>query len=336
MHMRRLRVGIIGLGVGEQHIQAYLNTGECEVVLCDLSTDRLARAQRRYPGARICRDANELFADRDVDVVSIASYDDAHADQVIKALDAGKHVFVEKPLCQTREELQDIKRAWLRHEGKLKLDSNLVLRAAPAYVWLKEKLADGFLGQPFAFDGDYLYGRLHKITQGWRKDVENYSVMEGGGVHLLDLFVWVTGQRPSVVTAVGNRICTRGTAFRYDDYVAVTLQCPSGLVARVSANFGCVHRHQHVIRLFGTEGTFLHDDAGPRFYRTREPGVGATPLLLPTLPASKGDLIGSFVEAILKDQDLSAQTQSHFDVLSVCLACDEALRTRSAQEVCFI
>jgi predicted dehydrogenase len=328
-------VGIIGLGVGLQHVEGYLNTGECEVILCDLSTDRLDEARRRYPDARISRDTNDLLSDREIDVVSIASYDDAHADQVVKALDAGKHVFVEKPLCQNLQQLQAIKGAWLRHEGKVKLDSNLVLRAAPMYAWLKQKVAEGFLGEPFAFDGDYLYGRLHKITEGWRKDVENYSVLEGGGIHLLDLFLWLTGQRPSMVTAVGNRICTRGTAFRYADYVAVTMQCPSGLVARISANFGCVHRHQHVVRMFGTEATFLHDDAGPRLYRTRDPAA-STPLALPTLPASKADRIGPFVEAILDDRDLSSETQSHFDVISVCLACEDALRTRSAQEVCLI
>ena len=334
--MGRLRVGIIGLGVGEQHIEGYLNTGACDVVLCDCSAEKLDLARRKYPGMPVSRDAKELLADPDIQVVSIASYDDAHAGQAIEALAAGKHVFVEKPLCQTRDQLQAVKQAWARHGGKVKLDSNLVLRAAPAYVWLKEKVAEGFFGWPFAFDGDYLYGRLHKITHGWRKDVANYSVMEGGGIHLLDLLLWISGERPARLTAVGNRICSRGTAFRYDDFVAVTMQCPSGLVARITANFGCVHRHQHVVRLFGTEATFLHDDAGPRFYQTRDPAVGPTPLLLPALPSSKGALIGPFVEAILTDRDMSAQTQLHFDVLSLCLACEEALRTGLPQEVCYV
>lgn len=334
--MSRLRVGIIGLGVGEQHVEGYLNTGACDVILCDRSAEKRAFARRKYPGVPVRDNARELLTDPDVQVVSIASYDDAHADQVIEALRAGKHVFVEKPLCQTLDQLRAVKQGWARHNGRLKLDSNLVLRAAPAYMWLKEKFNEGFFGRPYAFDGDYLYGRVHKITHGWRKDVENYSVMEGGGVHLLDLFLWITGERPSRVAAVGNRICTRGTAFRYDDFVAVTMECPSGLVARFTANFGCVHRHQHVLRLFGTEATFLHDDLGPRFCQTRDPNVGATPLLLPTLPSSKGALIGPFVEAILADRDLTAQTQVHFDVLSLCLACEEALKTGLPQEVDFV
>ena len=64
--------------------------------------------------------------------------------------------------------------------------------------------------------------------------------------------------------------------------------------------------------------------------------MAATPVLLPALPASKSDLIAPFVEAILKDHDWSEQTHSHFDALSVCLACDAALETRLPQEVCYI
>jgi predicted dehydrogenase len=335
--MRRLRAGVIGLGVGEQHIAAFQDHPRCEVVaLCDRAADKRERAAAQHPGVRVTADADELLDDPGIDVVAVASYDDAHAAQVVRGLEAGKHLFVEKPLCQTLGQLRGIKQAWARHQGKLKLASNLVLRAAPLYRWLKDRLAEGALGEPYAFDGEYLYGRLPKITEGWRKDVVNYSVMAGGGVHLIDLLVWLTGQRPATVTAAGNRICTRGSAFRYPDFVTATFVCTSGLVARVSANFGCVHRHQHVIRLFGTRGTFLYDDAGPRCHTSRDPAVPACPLTLPALPSSKGDLIGPFVDAILADQDLGAETQSHFDTLSLCLACDAALESGSPQEVVYV
>src|SRR5205807_9291260 len=122
-------------------------------------------------------------------------------------------------------------------------------------------------------DLDYLYGRLQKITEGWRKNIENYSVIEGGGVHLIDLMLWLTGERPSFVWAAGNRISTKDTAFRYGDYAAATLQSPSGLVARITANFGCVHPHQHTMRIFGTKETFVYDDAGPRLRSNRDPDI---------------------------------------------------------------
>jgi predicted dehydrogenase len=335
--MSRLRAAVIGLGIGEQHLLAYQRHPHCEVAaVCDLSEAKLAQARAKYPGIRTTRHEDEVLLDPAIDVVSIASFDDAHARQVVKALDAGKHVFVEKPLCLTGEELQTIRQAWRRHDGRKKLASNLVLRAAPLYRWLKQRIEAGDLGEVYAFDGDYLYGRIDKITQGWRKDVAGYSVMAGGGVHLIDLFVWLTGQRPASVQAAGNGICTKQTAFRYDDYSAALLQCPSGLVARLSANFGCVHRHQHVLRVFGTRATFLYDDAGPRWHWTRDPAAEAARITLAPLPASKGDLLAAFVDAIVQDQDLCNETQEHLDVVSIILACDRAARTRSHTEVKYV
>src|SRR6185503_7475057 len=100
--------------------------------------------------------------------------------------------------------------------------------------------------------------------------VPDYSVMAGGGVHLVDLMLWLTGQQPTTVSAVGNRIATANSRFAYDDFVTATYAFPSGLVGRITANFGCVHRHQHVVRVFGTKGTFIHDDAGARLHWTRD------------------------------------------------------------------
>lgn len=332
--MRPLRAAVIGLGIGEQHALTYRDHPGCELaVLCDLAAEKLTRARDRFPGVRLTRDANAVLDDPSVDVVSIASFDDAHAAQVVRALDAGKHVFVEKPLCQRADELAAIKRAWVRQRGRARLGSNVVLRAAPLYRWLRDRIWAGDLGEVYAFDGDYLYGRLEKITHGWRKDVDDYSVLAGGGIHLIDLFVWLLGQRPGAAFAAGNHLCARGSAFRYDDFTAATLTCRSGLVARFTANFGCVHRHQHVVRIFGTRATFLYDDAGPRWHWTRDPAAAASPVTLSPLPLSKGDLLRQFLDAVRDNADGADETQSHLDVVSVVLACDRAAREGSLTEV---
>jgi predicted dehydrogenase len=225
---------------------------------------------------------------------------------------------------------------WKQRRGTVKLSSNLILRAAPVYQWLKQKLQSGELGAPYAFDGEYLYGRLEKITHGWRNAVPDYSVMQGGGIHLVDLLLWMTGERPISAFAVGNQICTRQTAFRFPDYVAATLRFASGFIGRIAANFGCVHRHQHVVRVFGASGTFMYDDVGPRLHLTRDPAATAAPVALSPLPMSKGALIAPFVAAILADENLDTHTQELFDVISICAACDESLRTRSEVEVAYI
>ena len=333
----RLGVAVAGLGVGRQHAKAYLETGVCQLRwVYDIETDRARDLVGEVGEGRVARSFEQLLEDPDVGAVSIASYDDAHFGQVVSALDAGKHVFVEKPMCRTYEELAAIKAAWQRHEGRVKLSSNLVLRSAPVYKWLKEAISGGEIGHLYAFDGEYLYGRLAKITEGWRKDVDGYSVMLGGGIHLIDLMMWLTGERPKRAYASGNRVSTRETAFRYDDYVAVTLDFPSGLVARIAANFGAVHRHQHVVRVFGTESTFLYDDAGPRLHESREPSTPPTRIDLATLPESKGELIGPFVAGILADAEMNGQTSQIFDAISVCAASDAALKAGSPVEVRYV
>lgn len=333
---RALGVAVIGLGVGEQHAGAYLGSGACTLRwLYDLDAARTRDVREALGQGSAAQSVDAILADPSVEVVSIASYDGDHFAQALAALQAGKHVFVEKPLCRSVTELRALKQAWQAH-GHRHLASNLVLRAAPVYQWLKRMIEAGDLGEVYAFDGEYLYGRLHKITEGWRKDVQGYSVMQGGGVHLIDLMLWLTGQKPVSVTAVGNRICTADTAFAYHDYMAATFQFSSGLIGRVTANFGCLHRHQHVVRVFGTKATFLYDDCGPRLHTSRDPAEPATTLQLPALPASKGELIPGFIKAILNGDAPHAQAQHEFDVMSVCLSADEAAASAKLVEITYV
>ena len=109
--MTRLGVGIIGLGVGERHIDGYRQHIAAQVVaLCDIDAGVRARVGARYPDLEIIANANDVIDDDRIGIVSIASYDDAHYSQVVRALQRGKHVFVEKPLCLTIEEFRNIRR----------------------------------------------------------------------------------------------------------------------------------------------------------------------------------------------------------------------------------
>jgi predicted dehydrogenase len=336
MNRDPLQVAVIGLGVGEQHARAYVKRERCRLRwVLDLDGGRAERLVQELGHGAVAESLSDLVADPLLDVVSVASYDDDHYRQVTALLEVGKHVFVEKPLCGSLDELAHIKKIWLVSENA-HLGVNLVLRSAPLYIWLRDLIQSGELGELYAFDGDYLYGRLHKITEGWRKDVPNYSVMQGGGVHLVDLMIWLTGQRPSTVSGFGNRICSAGTAFQHEDYVAATYRFESGLIGRITANFGCVHPHQHVLRMFGTQGTFIYDDRGARLSTSRDPNDPGRSLTLSPLPSTKGDLIPEFVEAILDSKDTSGETQNEFDVMSACIAVDRALEQEASVKVEYV
>ena len=331
--MRSVNAGVIGLGIGEQHALGYARARGCQLVgLCDRSRQKLSQVSAQYDSIISTTRWQELIDDNRVNLVSIASCDDDHAEQAMAALGAGKSVFVEKPLCRTREELVGIKKL-LRSNQRLHLASNLVLRAAPVYRWLRASVARGDFGEIYAFDGDYLYGRIHKITSGWRRDTDRYSVMQGGGVHLIDLMLWVTGQQPRTAYTQGNQICTRDTDFRENDFMASTFSFESGLVGRITANFGCVHRHQHAIRIFGTRATFILDDCGPRMHRSRDPEGKAESIEQAILPASKWGLIPDFVKEISGGDRQEQTSQQELDLMTVCLAADESLAEKNSVEI---
>ncbi len=329
--------GVVGLGVGERHLNAVINNSNCSLkAVHDLDSSRATGVVAGIAGVRVVHGFQEMLDDPEIDAVVIASHDDDHYYQVVSALEAGKHVFVEKPICRSLDELATIKERLVEASGSHVLWSNLILRAAPMNQWLREEIRSGALGQVYAFDGDYLYGRLGKITAGWRSTVENYSVVAGGAIHLVDLLLWLTGERPVAVAASSNGICTEGTAFQYDDFVAATLEFDSGLVARVTANFGCVHAHQHVVRLFGTQGTFLYDDRGARLHMSRDPDVGAEGIGLAPLAMDKGDLVAEFVAEIVSGPVGGGNPQSFLDAVSVCVAIDAAQQSRRTEEVVYL
>lgn len=343
--MKKIGVAVIGLGVGEQHAYAYAKHSGCEIRwLYDVDNPKAQEVARRLGQGTVAERFEQCIEDRHVQIVSVASYDEAHFEQIMAGLNAGKHLFVEKPLCQTAEQLRSIHTEWKKHKGSLKLFSNLILRAAPVYQWLKDECRKGSFGKLYALDADYLYGRFYKLMDDWRGQDPHYSVMEGGGVHMIDLMLWLTEDRPVTVECFGNRICTehwqnqenQSIPFLGNDYATAVMLFDSGLIAKITANAGCVHPHQHVMRVFGTDATFLYDDMGARVHRGRDNAPSVELLKMPTLPSHKGDLIPSFVEAVQKDEDWSKQTQTIFDGISICLAADHSAKVHTPVEVQYL
>ena len=158
-------VAVVGLGIGEQHARAYAADPRASVRwLHDLDPARTVALAQSFPGARAAPDLDAILSDPDTGIVSVASFDQDHFSQAMAALAAGKHVFVEKPLCRTQDELAQLKQRWMQAGGRLKLGSNLILRAAPLYRWLKARIESGELGRLYAFDG---------LKREWREAAEN-------------------------------------------------------------------------------------------------------------------------------------------------------------------
>jgi predicted dehydrogenase len=330
-----LRAAVIGLGVGERHIEGYEADPRCQVVsLCDTDPDKLVQVGARHPGCSLTSDPDEILADTSIDVVSIASPDRFHHAQIMAALASGKHIFIEKPLCMHDNELVDIRRA-LVAQPSLKMSSNLILRRSPRFARLRQRLQAGEMGTPYYSEADYNYGRLEKITGGWRGQQPFYSVVHGGAIHMIDLLIWLMGEKPLTVTALGNAIATKDTAFRFNDCVVALLKFPSQAIAKVSANFGCVFPHHHNLTVYGTKATFVHDQQGARLFTSRDPDAAPLAITDAYRGAAKGDMVPNFVASILDGTEPDVSASDVLDVMAVSLAIEKSAKLEEPVKVCF-
>lgn len=324
------------MGVGEKHIEGYKGHPDCEVVaLCDFSDEKLAMARAKYPGVKLTHQADELLRDPEIDVVSIATYDNYHYQQIVQAINNDKHIFVEKPLCLYEGEAAHIRRL-LQEKPDLKMSSNLILRMAPRFRRLKQMITDGDMGQLFYVEGDYNYGRLHKITDGWRGKIDFYSVVHGGGVHIIDLLLWLTGDRVVEVAAYGNNLSSSDTSFRYNDMVVSILKFESGLIGKVAANFGCMSPHFHALSIYGTKATFVNGLKYGTLFESRDPTQAGRKITAAGHARHEGALVYSFVDSILNRSPAEVTEEDIFKTMSVCFAIEKATHQSGSVMVRYI
>lgn len=322
-----MRVGIIGLGVGERHIRCFESHPACEVTaLCDPDDKRLAEVGLRYPGRELYSDPAVLLGSGAVDIVSIASPDNFHVSQALPAIQKGIHVFIEKPICLCREDRDRLEEV-LGQNPQVEMSSNLVLRLSSRFQELRESIRSGEFGDIYYLEGDYQYGRLHKLLEGWRGEIPDYSVMLGGGVHIIDLLLWMTGEKVEEVMAYGNGISSRDTGFKHHDLAVALLKMKSGVVAKVSANFGSRRPHFHALEIHGTKKLFINGNPDASLYCSVEKGAEAEVVTTPYRDYQKTDLIYSFVQSILGEGPALVSATEVFEVTDVCLAINESLET---------
>jgi predicted dehydrogenase len=332
----KLKAGVIGLGVGEAHVEGFQAYPNCQVIaVCDISVEKRMEKQSKFRKLVLTENEDDILTDPEINVVSIASYDDCHYTQIIKALKQDKHVFVEKPLCLYEQEARHI-RELLNQKPHLKMSSNLILRKSPRFLYVKGEILKGTFGDIFSIEGDYNYGRIHKITDGWRGDIDFYSVVYGGGVHIIDLFHWLIGDKVEEVKAYGNRIATKDSKFKFNDFVSCVLKFRTGIVAKISANYGCVLPHFHTLSVYGTKATFVNGPKEGLLYQSRDPLVEPTKVTAAYPGVHKGDLIKSFLDCIQGRCAPTVTENDIFDAMSVCFAIEKSTQQSGAVRVDYI
>ena len=331
---RKLKIGVIGLGVGEQHVIGYQRIPNVEVTdICDIDPSVLKIVGDRNDVPNRHQNYKQITENPNIDVVSIASYDNCHAIQAISAFENGKHVMIEKPLALNRHEAEAILRAQ-QDNGRF-LSSNLVLRKSPRFQELKNWIAKGYFGEIVTIEGDYLHQILWKLTQGWRGEMEFYCVTYGGGIHMIDLMRWLLDEEIVEVCGMSNKKLTRGSKFNFDDTVTNLLKFKSGTLGRTTSNLGAQRPQIHGLSVYGTEKSFINDTPHAKLFhgdnsedieivKTNYPGI------------DKFGLLPDFISSIRNGDEPEVSAKDVFRVMDICFACYESLKAKKTVNVDYL
>jgi len=250
----RVRWGIIGVGdVTERKSGPGFQQAERSelVAVMRRNGDLAADYARRHNVPRWYDDADELINDPDVDAVYVATPPDSHREYVVRVAQAGKPVYVEKPMARTAVECEDMISAC--DKAGVGLFVAYYRRAMPRFATAKELLFGGRIGEPRSVSiRNERPGPLDDGGRGgWRVDPE---ISGGGhfvdlGSHILDLLDWLLGP----VTRTAGVATNRGGRYRAEDLVTGTFSFGSGVQGVGVWNYDSF-QHTDQVEIVGSEG----------------------------------------------------------------------------------
>ena len=241
------KVGVVGLNYWGPNLARNFD-GLAELRwLCDLDTERLAAVGSRHPDALTTTQYADLLDDDELDAVVIATPVPTHYALAKQALEAGKHVFVEKPPAMHAVEMDEL--VELATAGNRVLMPGHLLLYHPGVVKLKELIDSGELGEVLC-----LYG--NRVNLGIAR--ENENALWSLGVHDLSVILYLLDEDPEFVTAQGSASIHTGI----EDVVFCFLRFPSGKIAHMHLSWLDPHKMRKMT-VVGRKKMVVFDDMEP-------------------------------------------------------------------------
>lgn len=252
--MKKFNFGLIGCGrIANNHLQAITSHDNAHLVaVCDIVNERLTETEEQY-GCRTYSDYRELLRDPEIEIISICTPSGLHAKIAIAAMNAGKHVLVEKPMAMSLYEADAMIAA--AEKNRVKLGVVHQNRFNKAIVKLRRTLEEGQFGK-------LTHGAL---TVRWHRDKNYYDqapwrgtwAQDGGclmnqSIHNIDLLQWMMGPAEAVFAYTA----TNARAIEGEDAAVAVLKFKNGAFATIEASTTIYPRNlEETLHIFGTTGT---------------------------------------------------------------------------------
>ena len=246
--MNEQRIAVIGCGVwGRNIVRNFYNLGVLDTV-CDIDEENRKKVLEQYPGVKVTSDFKEIINNPEITAVAVVTPSHTHYKMVHAMLDAGKNVYVEKPISTVAQEAKDLTEV-ANSKGLVLMVGHLLLYH-PAVYRLKMLIEEGELG-------DIVYAQSDRLNINFFKN--DRSVMWDLAPHDVSMMSYVTGKDPvRVISAVG---CSSD---RNDimDITHLTIEFEGGMVGQISDSWITPRKHVQLL-VRGTKATAILDDTVP-------------------------------------------------------------------------
>jgi predicted dehydrogenase len=323
-------IAVVGLGYwGPNLLRVLGDNPDAEIRwICDLDRDRLAKFRRRHPSARVTTRLDRVLADDSVEAVIIATPVHTHYTLAAQALEAGKHVFVEKPLAPSSELADDLANL-ANARGRTLMCGHTFVYSPPVRA-IKRMLEAGTLGEVYFISSSRVNLGLHQ------RDV---SVIWDLGPHDFSILLYWLSELPTTIRAVGRDSVVKGIA----DVAFVTMTFASGIVANVELSWLAPSKLRRTV-LVGSERMVIYDDGATEPVRLFDSGVvyrdpetfgeyhlsyRTGDILSPKIESHEplGLELADFVSAVRNDERMAFQTALARSVVRIVEAADQSLRS---------
>jgi predicted dehydrogenase len=331
---RTVTVGVVGLGYwGPNLLRVLTEAADIEVKwICDLDPQRLQRFGRRHPACARTDDVELLLNDEEVDALVIATPVFTHFNLASRALRAGKHTFVEKPLASSSESAGQLLQ--LAEAEELVLMCGHTFVYSPPVRAVKRLIEEGEIGEVFFISSNRVNLGLHQ---------PDVSVIWDLGPHDFSILRYWLGESPRTVRAVGRDSIVRGIP----DVAFVNLAYESGIVANVELSWLAPSKLRRTV-VVGSEKMVVYDDGMPEPVRIFDHGVvykdpetygeyhlsyRTGDILSPKIETSEplAAEMADFAAAIRDGGETVASAELAQSVVRLTEAADESLRRNGAE-----